>query len=154
MGKGLPKKYAKMGFKKGWAAYKRSKKGGTKKTTRKKAPKRKYTKTRASTKRRKSTMARRKKRGSRKQGIVSLAINGITLGIAAAPILMNAKEYLFSGDYQGFANATVKDYTGLSMESGAVGFNPMEAKGLFALGGAVIFKKGFGVVQKHVRIKL
>lgn len=29
MGRGLPKKYAKMGFKKGWAAYKRTKNRGT-----------------------------------------------------------------------------------------------------------------------------
>ncbi len=44
-GPGLPKKYAKMGFKKGWAAFKRSKKGrktssskgGSKTTTRKRS---------------------------------------------------------------------------------------------------------------------
>jgi hypothetical protein len=34
---GLPKKYAKMGFKKGWAAYRRSKSGGRKRTASRKA---------------------------------------------------------------------------------------------------------------------
>jgi hypothetical protein len=50
--KGLPKKYAKMGFKRGWKAYKRSKRIKT--TTRKYKPVRTY-------KRRNPYMARRKK---------------------------------------------------------------------------------------------
>ena len=61
---GLPKKYAKMGFKKGWAAYKKAKKGG--------ATKRKPSKGKSSTaRRRKATVARKrrstKRRGSRKK---------------------------------------------------------------------------------------
>jgi hypothetical protein len=58
---GLPKKYAKMGFKKGWAAYKKSKRKTT--TTRKRTVKRKT----APTKRRRSTVARRRKYVRRKK---------------------------------------------------------------------------------------
>jgi hypothetical protein len=147
MGKGLPKKYAKMGFKKGWAAYKKTK-SGRKKSTTKKSPKRTYTK------RRKTYMARRKKRGSRKQGIVSLALNGTALAIALAPAAVNAKNHLFAGDYQGFADSMMRDYTGISHDGDSVGFNPMAAKGLWAVGGAILFRKGTGMLMKHVKIKL
>ena len=72
-GKGLPKKYAKMGFKKGWAAFKRSRKGGTRKRTTYSKPKK--------TPRRRSYMAKRKisrqghKKPVSKKGLVLFAIN-------------------------------------------------------------------------------
>jgi hypothetical protein len=146
--KGLPAKYAKMGFKKGWKAYKASKSG--RKSTKKKSPKGKHTI------KRRTYMARKKRNGKRKQGIVSLAVNAATLGIALAPMAIRVKDHLIGGDWQGFADGMMKDYTGISMspEAGGINFNPMEAKGLFAVGGAILFKKGMGVVQKHVRIKL
>jgi hypothetical protein len=57
--KGLPKKYAQMGFKKGWAEYKKV--HGTKRTS---SPKRTTSKKR-STPRRSTNMAKRKKRASK-----------------------------------------------------------------------------------------
>lgn len=67
---GLPKKYAKMGFKKGWAAYKKSKKKST--------PKRKPTKRKAAPRRRRSTMARgRRKQRRRTKKYKSVSIMSI-----------------------------------------------------------------------------
>jgi hypothetical protein len=108
---------------------------------------------------REKIMAKKKKKRSRKQGLVSLALNGTALCIALAPAAMRAKDSLFTGDWQGFADGVLKDYTGIDIgptgENGAtISWDPMAAKGLFALGGAVIFKKGTGMLMKHVKIKL
>jgi hypothetical protein len=119
--------------------------------SKKKSPKRKYTKSKTG---RKTTMARRKRKGSRKQGFVSLALNGATLGIALAPLAMRAKNHLFAGDWEGFSQGVVQDYTGLTHDGDNIAWNPMTAKGLFAIGGAIVFKKGTSMIQKHVRIKL
>ena len=87
--KGLPKKYAKMGFKKGWKAYKASKR-------KRKSPARKKTYTRRKTraytpKRRKRTMARRKKRGRSRGKRISLSVAApvAILGVAAAAPILN-----------------------------------------------------------------
>ena len=66
---GLPKKYAKMGFKKGWAAYKKSKRATTtkrKSTKRKTAPKT----------RRRSTVARKKQNKRRGKKTFRISILG------------------------------------------------------------------------------
>ena len=66
---GLPKKYAKMGFKKGWAAYKKAKRKSS--TTRRKPTKRK-----TAPKRRRSTVARRKRSYSRRKKYTNISILG------------------------------------------------------------------------------
>jgi len=80
---GLPKKYAKMGFKKGWAAYKKSKRSPARKATRTSRP------------RKVKNMARRRsysrRRGGRKKtGIVGIARGGI---YAAIPALTTYTDY-------------------------------------------------------------
>ena len=88
--KGLPKKYAKMGFKKGWAAYKRSKNKGKRK--------RKSTKKRASPKRRRrSTMARRKSYRRSRTTSVSLTDMGYAIALADHIGLVDAGITLYQG---------------------------------------------------------
>ena len=67
--KGLPKKYAKMGFKKGWREYKKSKRGGS-------------TKRRTST-RTKSTRKRTYRRKSSMRGLSNPLMKGIIAGAGA-----------------------------------------------------------------------
>jgi hypothetical protein len=81
--KGLPKKYAKMGFKKGWAAYKRSKRGRKRKSP---ARKKTYRRKRAYTapKRRRKTMARRRKKGGSRRRSIRIG-TALTIGTVALP---------------------------------------------------------------------
>jgi len=98
--KGLPKKYAKMGFKKGWKAYKKSKgKSSGKKRT--------YSKPTKKAKRR-STMARRRynrRRSSRKK-TVTIPVGGIAIGLATAGQLglVDAAQTAIDGDFKGALN--------------------------------------------------
>jgi len=71
---GLPKKYAKMGFKRGWAAYKKSKKTTTRRvSTRRATPKRRY------------TMARRRRtyRRAARRAVGGINTNAIMKGVIA-----------------------------------------------------------------------
>jgi len=79
--KGLPAKYAKMGFKKGWKAYKASKKKTSR--TRKASPPRR--------KGGRKTMARRKKRRGGKS-IANTAMKWIRIGALAAPAVSRVFE--------------------------------------------------------------
>jgi len=78
MKSGLPKKYAKMGFKKGWKAYKLTK------TTKRKAPMRT------------TTMAKRRKRTNRPKAVYKKAKRRISRGIKNNPLMTSA---LTSGVY-------------------------------------------------------
>ena len=73
--KGLPKKYAKMGFAKGWKAYKRSRSGST-------TNKRKMAKTKTRYRYRTTTPKRRSRRSAGKN-LQNLLIGGAVAGIAA-----------------------------------------------------------------------
>jgi hypothetical protein len=80
---GLPKKYAKMGFKKGWRAYKASKKSSSKKrsaTARRARP--------AKTRRR--TMARKRKRSTRRKsmfsGVAGKVAGALLYGAIRSPV--------------------------------------------------------------------
>lgn len=72
---GLPKKYAKMGFKKGWAAYRRSK---SPRRARAATPKRKVR-----TMARRRYYGRRKRGGSRKHSMVSTVRGAVYVAIPA-----------------------------------------------------------------------
>ena len=95
MGKGLPKKYAKMGFKKGWKAYKKTK------GKRKSSPKRK-----TKTKKKGGYVARRRRytrrRSSRSKNI-NIPIGGIAIGLSAMYQLgaFDAAELALAGDIKG-----------------------------------------------------
>jgi len=82
--KGLPKKYAKMGFKRGWAAYKKSKRTPTRRvTTRRAAPKRRY------------TMARRRSyRRKARSAIGGINTNAMMKGIIAGAGATLIKKYI------------------------------------------------------------
>jgi len=100
--KGLPKKYAKMGFKKGWKAYKASKRGRRRSPTKRRAaPRRRRTYT--APKRRRKTMARRKKgRTGRKTVRMGTAL---TIGTVALPMAAPIIDEAMSGgsNYAGAA---------------------------------------------------
>lgn len=92
---GLPKKYAKMGFKKGWREYKKSKsKRGRKVTLRRTVKK--------TAKRRKTrTMARRKivrRRKSPIGGVGKLMLGGAIYGVAREPLNTLASKVPFIGN--------------------------------------------------------
>ncbi len=83
--KGLPKKYAKMGFKRGWAAYKKSKRTTTRRktTTRRAAPKRRY------------TMARRRSyRRRARSAIGGINTNAMMKGVIAGAGATLIKKYI------------------------------------------------------------
>tara|TARA_Y100000310_G_scaffold251876_1_gene258504 strand:- start:316 stop:798 length:483 start_codon:yes stop_codon:yes gene_type:complete len=90
--KGLPKKYAKMGFKKGWKAFKASKRSRTitlKRTVSKTA------------KRRRRPMAKRKVMRRRKSsigGVGKLMLGGAIYGVAREPINQLASKVPFVGN--------------------------------------------------------
>ncbi len=84
--RGLPKRFAKMGFKRGWAVYKRSKKAPTRRrsTTRRAAPKRRY------------SMARRKRTYRRRSNgaLGGLNTNAMMKGVIAGAGATLIKKYL------------------------------------------------------------
>lgn len=103
MGKGLPKKYAKMGFKKGWAAYKRTK--GKTRTKRRTATKRRPV-------RRKRRLQTKQKKGGRSMGkAFHIAPN---LGLIAYPL---------STAIAGFQGGVPWDQTVSAIASGYVGYD-------------------------------
>lgn len=77
MKKGLPKKYAKMGFKKGWIAYKKAKNKTSSLPKKRKAIKQTY----------KRTMAKRKKAVKKRS---SSRVLGFNIGKIAAPMIYGA----------------------------------------------------------------
>jgi hypothetical protein len=99
--KGLPKKYAKMGFKKGWRAYKASKRK-RRSPTRKRAPARR--RTRAAPKRRVRRVARRKKRARSRGKHISLK-----KALPIAKVLLEAGgpagEKIMAGDFNNLEQA-------------------------------------------------
>ena len=93
--KGLPRKYAKLGFAKGWKKYKASKKSKSKTYS-------KPTKTK-----RVKTMARKRRSYSRrrsgKKKTVTIPVGGIAIGLATAGQLgmIDAGKSAIEGDFQG-----------------------------------------------------
>lgn len=108
---GLPSKYAKMGFKKGWreykktAAYKAQKKASTKKAT-KKTRKSTKRKTRKSTKTRKTTKKRRTRR-------VSTAGYGLTAMAARGASKLRAKGSQMKSNYNASKGRMMSNYGSL-----------------------------------------
>jgi len=84
-----------MGFKKGWAAYKRSKRGRKRKSP---ARKKTYRRKRAYTapKRRRRTMARRRKKGTSRRKSVKIG-TALTIGTVALPAVTPIIDEAMSG---------------------------------------------------------
>jgi hypothetical protein len=99
--KGLPAKYAKMGFKRGWRAYKASKRGGS-------APRKVKTKT----VRRRKSYSRRGRRASRKFTLPLAPIAGVIAGFTMAPPGWEAPvTALMRGDMRRFGDAVLANWT-------------------------------------------
>lgn len=153
---GLPKKYAKMGFAKGWAAYKKAKRAAAakrkksvkkkatpkktakKKTAKKKATKKKTTKKKATTKKvtkKKSNKSAPKKKPAKKKGKGTMAKKSVSL---LSPKMVNV--IASSG------SAT----TGLLVGTGAVNFLPYikdQKAWIKALVQAITGLSGFALIK-------
>lgn len=116
MGKGLPKKYAKMGFKKGWREYKKSKGKTSKK--------------RSSPKRKRKRSSRRYTRSSSKGnpgGASTPKIGAVFRGLKAAFNYTAAAQgaYTETGSIEGALRNAVARYTGAMVyDTGQVDFDP------------------------------
>jgi len=93
--KGLPKKYAKMGFKKGWAAYKKA---------RRTPVKRKTTRRKGRTMARRRTYRRKARRAYTARGGMKPIIDGVIGGVAAEA------GQKFLGGYGGALGTTAAGY--------------------------------------------
>ena len=93
--KGLPKKYAKMGFKKGWAAYKKA---------RRTPVRRKTTRRKGSTMARRRTYRRKARRAYTARGGMKPIIDGVIGGVAAEA------GQKFLGGYGGALGTTAAGY--------------------------------------------
>lgn len=118
--RGLPKTYAKMGFKKGWKAYKAS---GESKSKPKTKVKRKVARRRTY----------RKKRRRRTKTIPLAPIGGLVASVAMPSGFGHSSPLSLaqSGQYGEAVKSWFTSMTGYSAWTGK--FNPMEAKGLHAL---------------------
>ena len=115
---GLPKKYAKMGFKKGWKAYKASKKSTTKK---------------------RSTTAKKSNPGGRKTAkFTRIRMVPISVGVNAAYQMgfVEAGEKLLEGDFAG-AGEAIRDNSGSIRNWIEVGVPAIIAKGFKSIFGSV-----------------
>ena len=106
MGRGLPKKYAKMGFKRGWAAYKRTKGKGR---TKRRSPRR-----RRPVRRRRRVAKRVKKGGSmgRRYHIAPI------LGLAAYPVSTALAGWQSGAPWDQTVSAIASGYVGYDMSTG------------------------------------
>jgi len=129
MGKGLPKKYAKMGFKKGWAAYKRAKSGRRRAAPRKKSVTRRKRRAYASPKRRVRRVARRRRKMSRStKKRIGLAV-AIPVGIIGAAAAKPVLDGIFS-ETGSMSDLGTNLQTGLNAAAGAVAPALVAAVGL------------------------
>lgn len=121
---GLPKKYAKMGFKRGWAAYRRSKS-------------KPRTASRTSRPRKVKTMARRRY-GRRRGGHRSKSIGIVPTVTTILPSVITFASDIKGGfTVQQSANDVVMKLTGFNMGTGK--FNPDHAtNGMIAIGGIAV----------------
>lgn len=107
---GLPKKYAKMGFKKGWREYKKSKrKSGTKRRT--------YTKPRKTrkTRRKRRTVTKKKRNNSGGRG---MRLHIGALAGALVPSIVDLADGIAGGDPMGGALEVAKGWTGYDATTG------------------------------------
>jgi len=98
---GLPKKYAKMGFKKGWRAFKASKR--TRRTTRKGGVRK--------TARRAYVRKNNPKRSNMKKGIPHPSVTGMASGLAIAAYLNAGKTVTGSFGKTSVTEGVIKDVT-------------------------------------------
>ena len=99
----------------------------------------------------------KKKRTKSKQGVVSWAVNLLTLGIASSNVLTRISEAWGRADgLEWFARTMLSDHAGLIMGPGMT-YEGFEAKrmirGYAPMAGAYAFKTGMGVVLKKVKIQ-
>jgi len=130
--KGLPKKYAKMGFKEGWKAYKRDHKQKVYKGSPTKNP----------TRRKSMTRSKSKRRTRRTRTIPLAPILGASVGILAKPhdAAHNSPLGAFmEKDYAGGFNLLVENFTGLYPPTG--NWDITHARGLWGLAAGLVAHK-------------
>ena len=138
---GLPKKYAKMGFKRGWAAYKKSRRGTKRRsstTTRRRSPRR--------------TRRAKPIKGGRKMGKSFLntqtLMKFVRLGALAAPAIGIAMQAGLSTQRK--IKQGIRAYTGFDLTSGKFDFG-RAVQGWLPYLGAVLFTYGIPKIASIIR---